>query len=87
MWRKQVTKNIESTCAATYLAWPRLPKLAAQYGATLDYRPVLLGGIFKAIGNHAPTEIPSKATWLRQDLERCAQRHGIQSGFSCRPTN
>lgn len=62
---------------ATYLAWQRLRKLASRAGATLDYKPVLLGGIFKSIGNRAPTDVPAKAAWFRRDLERCAQRHGI----------
>jgi 2-hydroxychromene-2-carboxylate isomerase len=60
----------------SYLAWRRLPKLAERFGASLDYKPVLLGGIFKAIENRAPTEVTAKATWFRQDVERCAQRDG-----------
>ena len=33
---------------ATYLAHTQLPRLAAEAGATLAYRPMLLGGVFKA---------------------------------------
>ena len=61
----------------SYLAWRRLPKLAERFGASLEYKPVLLGGLFRAVENRAPTEIAPKAAWFRQDVERCARRDGI----------
>jgi 2-hydroxychromene-2-carboxylate isomerase len=30
----------------SYLAWARLPKIAAEAGATIAWRPMLLGGVF-----------------------------------------
>ena len=38
---------------------------------------MLLGGVFKACGNHSPIEIPAKGKWLRQDLQRWAQRYSV----------
>jgi 2-hydroxychromene-2-carboxylate isomerase len=43
----------------------------------LEYKPVLLGRLFKAIGNRAPSKLPAKAAWFQQDIKRCARRHGI----------
>jgi len=60
----------------SYLAWRALPKLAAEKGARIDWRPMLLGGVFKATGNHSPAEIPAKSRWTRIDMQRWAERIG-----------
>jgi 2-hydroxychromene-2-carboxylate isomerase len=62
---------------AAYLAFQRLPALCAETGATLAYRPMLLGGVFQATGNHSPATIPAKGKYLFVDLQRFASRHGI----------
>ena len=59
-----------------YLAYTQLPALAASCGAQVVWRPMLLGGVFKATGNHSPAEIPAKAKWMQQDLQRWAARYG-----------
>lgn len=61
----------------SYLAWTQLPKLAAQAGAQLVWRPMLLGGVFKATGNASPVMVPAKGRWMHQDMARWAQRHGV----------
>jgi 2-hydroxychromene-2-carboxylate isomerase len=61
---------------AAYLAFQRLPALCGQLGATLDWRPMLLGGVFQATGNQSPANIPAKGRYLFTDLERFARRHG-----------
>jgi len=62
---------------AAYLAWKRLPKFLARTGATVVYRPMLLGGVFKAQGNASPVTIPAKGKWLYGDLARFARRDGV----------
>lgn len=62
---------------AAYLAWTQLPALCRQAGAELVYKPMLLGGVFKAIGNHSPAQIPAKGKYIRQDFERFAGRYGV----------
>ncbi|MEI6722666.1 MAG: DsbA family protein, partial [Betaproteobacteria bacterium] len=42
---------------ASYLAWFQLPKIAAARGATIDWRPMLLGGVFQATSNRSPVEV------------------------------
>jgi 2-hydroxychromene-2-carboxylate isomerase len=66
---------------ASYLAWTQVPKLAARTGATIAYRPFLLGGVFKATGNRSPVEIPPKGAWLMADLARYAKRYGVPFGL------
>ena len=45
---------------AVYLAAMQLPKIAEQAGAKIVWRPMLLGGVFKATGNQSPVMIPAK---------------------------
>jgi len=61
----------------SYLAWTQLPKLAADAGAQLVWRPMLLGGVFKATGNASPVTIPAKGRWMFGDLAGWARRYGV----------
>lgn len=60
-----------------YLAWTQLPELCARRQAKLNYRPVLLGGIFKATGNASPVVIKAKGEWLLEDVARYAAFYDI----------
>ncbi|APW44860.1 2-hydroxychromene-2-carboxylate isomerase [Rhodoferax saidenbachensis] len=62
---------------ATYLAWTQLPALCAQTGATLVYKPMLLGGVFQATGNASPATVPAKGSYMTDDLGRFAKRYGV----------
>jgi len=61
----------------TYLAYTQLPTLCAQTNSQLVYRPILLGGVFKATGNASPVTIPAKGPYLFKDLNRFAKRYGV----------
>jgi 2-hydroxychromene-2-carboxylate isomerase len=61
-----------------YLAHKRLQKLKAEYGCTIDYKPVLLGGLFKASGNMSPVTVPAKGKYMMtQDLPRFAALYQV----------
>ena len=61
-----------------YLAHKRLQQLKAQYGCTIDYKPVLLGGLFKASGNMSPVTVPAKGKYMMtQDLPRFAALYQV----------
>src|SRR3954462_7498214 len=62
---------------AAYLAWTQVPRLAQASGATLNYKPFLLGGVFQATGNRSPAEVPAKGKWMDIDLQRFAKRYGV----------
>ena len=66
----------------TYLANTQLPKLAEECGAHLVYRPMLLGGVFKATGNASPVTVPAKGRWMGQDMQRWADRYGVPFAFN-----
>jgi len=61
----------------SYLAWTQLPKLVAEAGAQVVWRPMLLGGVFKATGNASPVMVPAKGRWMNQDMARWARRYGV----------
>ena len=60
-----------------YLAYTQLPKIARECGAELVWRPMLLGGVFKATGNQSPVMIEPKGRWMFDDMQRWAQRYGV----------
>ncbi|PZQ53174.1 MAG: disulfide bond formation protein DsbA [Phenylobacterium zucineum] len=62
---------------ASYVAFKRLPAIAARTGAAIDYQPMLLGGVFKATGNHSPAEVPAKGAWTSRDLARFAAKYDV----------
>lgn len=82
MSNKTVEFYFDFGSPAAYLAWTQLPALCAQAGATLDSRPMLLGGVFKATGNHSPMEVAAKGRYVQLDLERHAARYGVPLRFN-----
>ena len=62
---------------AAYLAYTQLPKLAAETGATVAWKPMLLGGVFQATGNHSPVTIAAKGKYVFKDFARFAQRYDV----------
>jgi 2-hydroxychromene-2-carboxylate isomerase len=66
----------------SYLAWTQLPKIAAETGAEIVWRPMLLGGVFKATGNASPVTVPAKGRWMNADIARWARRYGVPFRFN-----
>jgi 2-hydroxychromene-2-carboxylate isomerase len=62
---------------AAYLAWTQMPRLAAETGAVIAYKPMLLGGVFQATGNRSPMEVHAKGRYMVTDLERFATRYQV----------
>jgi len=58
-----------------YIAWTQLPGLCAHFGAELEYRPVLLGGLLKNFGITAPADVEPKRQWMFEDIQRYADRY------------
>lgn len=81
-----MTKSIEFFfdvgSPAAYLAWTQLPALAAKYDATIRWRPMLLGGVFKATGNSSPMAVPAKSAYTRRDMSRYAAKYGVPLEFN-----
>jgi len=80
---KSVEFYYDFVSSASYLAYKRLPAMLYDAGGQIKWRPMLLGGVFKAVGNSGPNAIPAKSRWLFDDMKRIADRHGLP--FSLNP--
>jgi 2-hydroxychromene-2-carboxylate isomerase len=64
-----------------YLSHLVIPQIERRTGATFEYVPVLLGGVFKLTGNRSPAEslagIRNKPEYAQLETQRFIQRHGI----------
>lgn len=69
----------------SYLADTRLAGLQARVGCEIAYRPMLLGGIFKATGNRSPAEetVLPKLRYQSAELQRWVEHY--QVGFVSNP--
>ena len=61
----------------SYLADTQVEAIAQRTGATLARKPMLLGGVFKATGNHSPAELPQKGVWSGFDMPLWARHYGV----------
>ncbi|MGX1101159.1 2-hydroxychromene-2-carboxylate isomerase [Amorphus sp. MBR-141] len=66
-----------------YLAYQKLPDLADEFGLQLVPRIIDLPDAKKAAGNTGPrnVDIPPKIRYLKVDLQRWAQRYGVDLVF------
>ena len=61
----------------SYLAYYRLLQMAERQEIQIVYKPILLGGVFKATGNRSPIEIPVKGVYSILDIQRWAEYYQI----------
>lgn len=75
---KQVDFYFDFGSPTAYLAWTQLPAIAMECRAAIAWKPMLLGGVFKATGNQSPVLIEPKGKWMWGDMERWARRYGVK---------
>lgn len=62
----------------SYIASEQIEPLATRYGRTVDYKPVLLGAVFKAAGSAPLTDLyEPKARYAVRDFARSASHAGV----------
>lgn len=54
----------------SYIGFHRIQKIATDKNANIMWKPMLLGGVFKATGNSSPMTVPAKAQYAMNDLKR-----------------
>jgi 2-hydroxychromene-2-carboxylate isomerase len=59
----------------SYLAATQMDDIAERTGAHVEWKPFLLGGVFKAVGNTTPAALQQKAAWAMRDLQLWADRY------------
>jgi 2-hydroxychromene-2-carboxylate isomerase len=75
---RQVEFFFDFGSPTAYLAWTQLPAIAMEARAEIAWRPMLLGGVFKATGNQSPVLIKPKGKWMFDDMARWARRYGVK---------
>jgi 2-hydroxychromene-2-carboxylate isomerase len=62
----------------SYLASEKIEELAARYGRQVEFKPTLLGVIFRTTGGVPLTElVPPKASYFAKDFARSARYAGV----------
>ncbi len=61
----------------SYLADTQVEAIARRAGGTLQRRPMLLGGVFKATGNTSPMTVAAKSKWSATDLPLWARHYKV----------
>lgn len=77
--RKTLDFYFDFGSPTAYLAHKRLGQLSARYAVDVNYKAMLLGGVFKATGNTSPAAIPAKGHYMTtHDLPRFARRYHVE---------
>ncbi|MGH3085964.1 MAG: 2-hydroxychromene-2-carboxylate isomerase [Rubrobacteraceae bacterium] len=78
---KRVEFYFDLVSPYSYLAQTRMDRIRDETGAEFVLRPMLLGGVHKLSGNHAPIETPLKGSYQLKDIHRWAERYGAPMSF------
>jgi 2-hydroxychromene-2-carboxylate isomerase len=74
----KLTFFFDVVCPYAYLASTRIADLERRAGVSADYRPILLGGLLREIGNEEASVMPAaKARLNRLDMDRWADWYGV----------
>jgi 2-hydroxychromene-2-carboxylate isomerase len=69
----------------TYLAFHRIEEVAAEAGAELVWRPILVGGVFNQVNTgvyeQRANPVPAKARYHAKDLQDWARLYGLEIGW------
>jgi 2-hydroxychromene-2-carboxylate isomerase len=75
---KPIEFHFDFSSPYSYIASEQIEAVAARHGRTVDYKPVLLGAVFKASGGAPLTEqYGPKAIYAKRDFERSARFAGV----------
>lgn len=65
----------------TYLSASRIDSVVEEAGHEVEWKPFLLGGVFKATGNNLPAALAPRAAFMLKDLNRLADHYEIDFNF------
>ncbi len=60
-----------------YFAAMKIDAFAARHGRGVNWKPILLGAVFKVTGGQPLPTLPLKGTYALRDIARSARFHGI----------
>ena len=67
---KKVDFFFDLSSPYSYLAATLMQTLAERTGASVTWKPMVLGAVFKSVGNEMPARVPPKGRWIGRDLGR-----------------
>lgn len=67
---KQIEFYFDLGSPYSYLGFYQIQKIAKLNQAQIVWKPILLGGVFKATGNSSPMAVPAKARYSMLDMQR-----------------
>lgn len=74
---KTITFFWDAASTYSYLAATQIEAFAKTHGATVEWKPFLLGKAFEATGNRMPASVPAKAKYLFKDVKLWAKYYGV----------
>lgn len=74
---KQIDFYFDFASPYGYFAAREIEALAARQNATVTWRPILLGAVFKATGSQPNLAAPLRGDYLRHDVARIARMLGL----------
>ncbi len=77
-----ITIWIDFSSPYGYIAAMRHEEWAARHALSVQFRPFMLGLLFRNLGKHPILDMPQKASYLFMDVPRIAQFHNIPFVFS-----
>ncbi|HET7289908.1 MAG TPA: 2-hydroxychromene-2-carboxylate isomerase [Thermodesulfobacteriota bacterium] len=78
---KKVEFYYDFSSPYTYIASTRIEKICEENGAELEWKPILLGGLFNDTGVKPAKEIENKFAYVKQDTQDSANRYGVEFHF------
>jgi 2-hydroxychromene-2-carboxylate isomerase len=85
MFSPHVDYFFDLSCPYAYLGSEVIEAVCARHGATLAWRPMLLGGVFRAIGagdGPMATQSPARAAHTVRDVRRWSAARGVPLAFA-----
>src|ERR1700757_2274802 len=79
--KKKVEFYYDLASPYRYLASTQIERICEKYNAELEWKPFLLGGVYKETGNRAPLEVPNKKAYMIKDLSDWARYYGVEFNF------
>ena len=82
---RQIDFYFDCSSPWTYLAFHAVQPLAAELGAEIAWKPILVGGVFNAVNqtvyDSRSKPNPLKQTYMRKDLAAWARLYGLAIAF------
>jgi 2-hydroxychromene-2-carboxylate isomerase len=72
-----ITFYLDFVSPYAYIAFERLPQVLQGLSYSVQYQPVLLGGVLQHHGQRGPAEIPAKRAWLYRHVQWLGAEHNI----------